>query len=188
MRKFLLLFFSGLLLAVVMIALSACGNNYIWFAGDGSTSMYPTFWAAPGERVYFRRTQEISRGNVVVYRHFEANHMKRVIALGGDIVEFKLCLESELGFNIFWIYLNGQFLDESEYLAPFGEHEHGSSWTSIGFLLYEGFIVSESRDRFLLTVPQGHFFTMGDNRDNSFDGRNYGPVSIENLIGVHVER
>ena len=187
MRKYLLVF-ASLLVVIAIIALSACGSDYIWFTGNGSVSMYPTFWAAPGQRVYFRRTQDISRGDIVVYRHFDSNHMKRVIALGGDTIEFKLCLESELDFDIFWIYLNGQFLDESEYLAPFGEHEHGSSWTGIGFWLYDGFIVSESRDHFFLAVPNGYFFTMGDNRDGSLDGRNYGPVSMDNLIGVFAGR
>lgn len=34
-----------------------------------------------------------------------------------------------------------------------------------------------------LTVPAGHFLMMGDNRDNSSDGREWGFVPAENLIG-----
>jgi signal peptidase I len=34
-----------------------------------------------------------------------------------------------------------------------------------------------------VTVPEGHFFAMGDNRTGSTDSRSYGPVSGENLIG-----
>ncbi len=33
------------------------------------------------------------------------------------------------------------------------------------------------------TVPEGHFFAMGDNRLGSIDSRSYGPVPGENLIG-----
>ncbi|CAN5694489.1 signal peptidase I [soil metagenome] len=34
-----------------------------------------------------------------------------------------------------------------------------------------------------VTVPEGHFFAMGDNRMNSTDSRSYGPVPEDHLIG-----
>ena len=47
--------------------------------------------------------------------------------------------------------------------APYGNEEHGS-WP-------------------LHVIPPGHFFMMGDNRDNSSDGRYWGYVPEANLIG-----
>jgi signal peptidase I len=110
--------------------------------------------ATPLERTVLPM-RDIKRGDVVVFKfpeEPERDFIKRVIGLPGDTVEVR-------GRQLF---VNGTRQDEphAHYLLPVGDDE------ATGF---------DVRARYgPVTVPDAHYFMMGDNRDNSQDSRYWG--------------
>jgi signal peptidase I len=115
---------------------------------------------------YVRKTlisiSEPKRGDVVVFIYPEdrsKDFIKRVIGVGGDTIEIR-------NKNIF---LNG---------LPY-QDTHG--------VYSDDFVIPGSiqpRDNFgPFKVPEGTLFTMGDNRDQSYDSRFWGVVDMKDVLG-----
>ncbi len=100
--------------------------------------------------------RDIRRGDIVVFKfpdEPERDFIKRVIGLPGDTLELKAKK----------VYINGQPLDEPyvHFLTP----------ASTGGEVTSAYV----RERYgPVTVPDGQYFVMGDNRDNSQDSRYWG--------------
>ena len=52
-----------------------------------------------------------------------------------------------------------------------------------GEQLIEPYIAADARNEGQWTVPAGHIFVLGDNRNNSQDSRSFGYVSMQNVVG-----
>jgi signal peptidase I len=101
------------------------------------------------------------RGDVIVFRAPdstpgapERDFIKRVVGLPGDTVEIKDCT----------VFVNGEALEESYILAE-------PAYT---------YPIDGSGP---VTVPDGHYFVLGDNRNNSADSHTWGMLPKENIIG-----
>lgn len=124
--------------------------------------MYPNFY--DGEYVLTNlislRFENPKRGDVIVFvapNEPEKDFIKRVIGIPQDMVSLK-------NGNV---YINGQILNESSYLKSEVKTYGGS-------FLREGEIV---------TVPDGQYFVIGDNRPYSSDSREWGFLKKESIIG-----
>ncbi len=142
---------------------------------------------APATTRLFERTP--ARGDVVVFRHpHERKTMiKRLIGLPGDVVQVKDGL----------LYVNGEAARRRDGRAitriargeARGAVESATVYreeTSAGAHLIHEFGDDRAFDTWgPVTVPARHFLAMGDNRDNSLDGRwaGMGMVPFDNLIG-----
>ena len=128
--------------------------------------------------------RDIRRGDIIVFKYPEEpekDYIKRVIGLPGEFVEIRNKI----------VHINGAPLEE-----PYKAHQSDlkpESWAKIA----EGeapLSAAEAAPKHWMNagtgvnfgpvlVPEGHYFCMGDNRDNSRDSRSWGTVPRENVKG-----
>lgn len=140
---------------VVAAAVYLTFHFVIGLAFVSGHSMEPSL--KDGELVVFYRLDQAYQANDIVIIHGEDNieYIKRIVAEPGDAVEF-----TEEGT----LLVNGM--------------EEGSGLSSGKTLPAE-----EGGPEYPYTVPEGSYFVLGDNRENSRDSRSFGAVRQEEITG-----
>lgn len=138
-----------------------------------SNSMFPTL--KPGDRIFVSKfiygakvpftdivlpkVRAPQPGDIVVFlspAEKKKYLVKRYIAGGGDIVEIR---DGD-------IYVNGRMLEDAP-INKFFYYNHGEF----------------GPENKTIKVPEGHFYALGDNSNNSMDSRYWGFVPDKNMVG-----
>ena len=165
----------------------------------GDRFLINKFIFGPGPHLPVLPQREVRRGDIVVFKYpaesvpsekivqYKTLFIKRVVGLPGETIEVR-------GDDI---YVDGKPLPEHRVLAR--DRHLGNDQAELkdlrvperrpeeAYTVYYSPTPNESGFHYGVRrpfrIPEGHYFMMGDNRDNSKDSRFWGPVHRDLIVG-----
>lgn len=140
--------------ALVMLAVQ------LWFPilKISGTSMEPMLKS--GDLVCASKIERLHSGDVIAFTHGDAILVKRIIATQGQWVDIQ-----DTGV----VYINGQKLEETYAgIADESTNQDGELCSMADFPIL---------------IPQGQYFVMSDQRENSIDSRSIGCITEDQILG-----
>ncbi len=163
--------FKELVPYIIIIVFVVLIRTFIMTPVDVSgESMYPTLHNKDIMLLYKLRlkTVGIKRFDIVVIDTDEGKLIKRVIALPGEKIQYKI--EDNGSSRVAHLLINGKEIEE----------KFITDTARINTCKYDNTDICEEE----ITVPEGEYYVMGDNRGVSKDSRMIGTISKKDIKGI----
>ena len=163
--------FKELVPYIIIIVFVVLIRTFIMTPVDVSgESMYPTLHNKDIMLLYKLRlkTVGIKRFDIIVIDTDEGKLIKRVIALPGEKIQYKI--EDNGSSRVAHLLINGEEIEE----------KFITDTARINTCKYDNTDICEEE----ITVPEGEYYVMGDNRGVSKDSRMIGTISKKDIKGI----
>ncbi len=145
-------------------------------------------------RLFSKPGEGVERGDVAIFKFpkdEKVNYIKRVVAVPGDVIDYQNKQFTINGEPLDYTVVGPAKAPEEEDLfviERFPVGEPGNNEYKEHMIQTSKMITQADRGvglyhRFPLTIPEGKFLMMGDNRDNSYDGRFWELVDDQKILG-----
>lgn len=171
---------SLVLVALTIVGLAVVVGMNLSLGTIQGASMEPTL--QEDDRVLYYKTQEVSRFDIVAIVSEESSQeqfIKRIIGMPGDIVSYET---GELFIN--QVQITESYLQQAGTATTVIHEENRFGFADILRQTAQYANSDETTIASITKIPDDMYLVLGDNRNNSYDSRDFGLIKKEDIKGV----